>query len=969
MKIPTDHNKQEKLTLFAQISRQLIPRLLIVVTIFVFIMAVAFILTSRGQVEKQHNNYHNQLVKNIEKNTHNLVTIVKGLAENDLLVNGLIDFQMRDEYLPLFFQNLKISNDTNGSRVLFDYAGDIILSAQWQENKINALAPNWKQLVLQESTALVYIGSEGVLVISPIMFSGQAEGALGMYSPTLSPFIDAIASDITYVITDSNQSVIYDSNQPNATSQYQYSKVKSTAPYQHEHISAWQDMTIVSLQSYSSIYSESLWLLPFLIVSLLASIITSIFGARTAANQASSTLAALYKSLENSITNDEKITPLVKQNEAYELQQIRQQFNILVSQVFALSLNNTKVTNVINSLQELLLVVDENGKVLLENKANQQFFHNFDCSQQDVIAEALSRLNTLDDLRFLSTGTSSGMLQTIQWQIAPFIDEQGLQHGAVLSGENISATIALKKDINVRSQALETSPAAITIADISDPKQPLVYVNSAFCKITGYKKHEVLGRNCNFLQGSATESESKSVMRQAITGGKPCSTVITNYKKDGTAFINSLSLNPVTEADGSIKYYVGVQKDITIEKQSEAYLEKAKTKAEDIAKAQARFFASINHELRTPINGINGMVKALLSSQLTATQRKQAELANQSANNLLLLVNDVLDFSKAESGQLSMNIQRFELSAFCNDLAQVYEVQCNEKQIAFSWQGLPNTPIYIESDKLRLQQIIDNLFSNALKFTDKGNISVTTAISEHSSTETINTPKFKLSVSIKDTGIGIQANQIDTIFKMFGQVESSTRKITSGTGLGLNISKLLVNIMGGSIDVNSVYHEGSEFSFFVMVDKCDQATPSQSAQRRKCKLPHGARPPVVLIVEDNEINQQVVIANLPKSTKLLANNGLQALDILNKAKVSFDLILMDCQMPELDGWDTTRLIRSGHAGEHYKDIPIIALTAYTSASDQQACSDAGMDDYLSKPFEPQKLIETVNKWTAIRRNY
>lgn len=967
------NNKQ---TLYSQIKRFVMPKLMLALCAFVVSCCLVYFYTGIKQLESQHKSHVNQLTANISTNINNVVNTVEGLSRNDLLINGLIDFQMRDEYLPLFFQSLKMAKSENTSSVLFDFSGEIIMENNWLNNGLNTDSNNWQNITLEKGETYQYFGKSGLLVISPILMFGMPEGALGLYIPSISLLADTVINtNIQQYIFDDNGALLYSTETENKPASYQNFSDNNELQFIYE--TQWRNFKVVSAQSYTSGYSESIWLLPFLIIAVLGTLFSCLFSMKLSSKKASDTVKNMHERLVIKSNNLTKSCCEVE-SEAIELQQIQRSFDDLLDKVMSLSLSNDKITNVINSLQALLLVVDNEGNIILSNCDSDELFSTGYISQKSIIEEGLRGVNDRGFYSFTTRLKQKENIRTIEWEVNPFLDQDENHIGAIFNGEDVSLRLSLQKDVNLRNQALEISPAAITIADVSQPSAPLVYVNKAFTKITGYTSADAVGKNCNFLRGKATEEPPLATIKQALDALEPCQTTITNYKKNGEPFINSLSLQPVIELDGSVKYFVGVQQDITIEKQTETYLADARNKAEEIAKAQSRFFAGINHELRTPINGINGMVKALLKSQLTEQQRKQAELANLSANNLLLIVNDVLDYSKAESGQLSIESSTFDITSLLNGMSESYALQCKNKGLSFKWTGIPTSKLNINSDKLRLQQILDNLVGNAIKFTESGQINITTDISDIK-IEKGQKHKNKINVefAVQDTGIGIPADQIDNIFKMFGQVESNSRKVNSGTGLGLNISQQLINLMGGKLSVKSRFKRGSEFSFnivaeSILIEKEDNAETTMpnkiSIDKRQSNSDELLSPtPIVLVVEDNEINQAVVMAALPHARKLIAANGLKALDILNAVKAKVDVILMDCQMPELDGWETTRLIRDGHATNKYKDIPVIALTAYTALKDQQECSDAGMNDYVSKPFDPDVLIEKVNYWTQVSR--
>lgn len=972
-------------SLYHQIKRAVIPRLLLMILFVIGIASIVYFYAGQTQLIKQHENYINRLTTNLSTNVENLKSNLENMSQNDLLVNGLIDFQMRDDYLPIFFQGLRVFKTKDMGIALFDFSGKIFLDKGWPTERVSEFQSSWEETVFKQQRNYAIIDKKGVVVISPIFIAGSVEGALGSYLKNIDSLINVVfEQNLNQYIFDRNGNLLWSSTSNENIINYQ--TFTDSLLFVFHKTEQWRDLTIVSTQSYSTVYSDVLWLMPFFLIAVLGSISSALLSIRLSAKKASITLANMHESLVNMMNNQHQDThgDVIK-DEALELQNIRQSFSELLEHVTNLSISNDRVNNVINSLQSMLVVVNPKGQIILSNCKDDPLFNNDNGSRERFFQEGLSNVDKDGLYTFNTKSRDRNGARTIEWSVAPFKDKTGKKLGFIFNGKDISLRLNLQKDINLRQHAMEISPAAISIADVSKPGNPLIYVNQAFCTVTGFSKAEILGKNCKFLQGPATEPEQIDVIRRALRDQESCQVELTNYKKNGQTFVNSLSLQPVIEADGKVNYFVGVQQDVTIEKRTEQYLAQAREQAEQTTQAQGRFFASINHELRTPINGINGMLNALLNTDLSKQQRRHAELASMSANNLMLIVNDVLDYSKAGSGQLQIEPGPFDLTEFCNGLNEHYILQCQNKGLAFKWTGIPSDKLLIKGDRLRLQQILDNLVNNAMKFTETGEITVKVNLSEfEQTTAMLKGPSLlKIEFDVVDTGIGIAPDQIQNVFKMFGQVKSSSKKLVSGTGLGLNIARQLAQLMQGELSVSSKLNTGSTFSFYVVAEKinygaCQQAPTfsdidynvlSFCSTHFKPTMHVTEKPekPVVLIVEDNEINQAVVTAALPNAKKLVAFNGFQALDILKKVKIDIDVVLMDCQMPELDGWETTRLIRDGHANSKYVDIPIIALTAYTTSADQQECKQAGMNDYLSKPFNPEQLTNKVNFWTYVRR--
>lgn len=406
--------------------------------------------------------------------------------------------------------------------------------------------------------------------------------------------------------------------------------------------------------------------------------------------------------------------------------------------------------------------------------------------------------------------------------------------------------------------------------------------------------------------------------------------------------------------------------------------------------AKSEFLASMSHEIRTPMNGVLGMLGLLLNDGLDKRQHHHAELALSSANSLLSLINDILDFSKIDAGKLELEELDFNLRCMLGDFAEAMALKAQEKnlEISLDIRGIEHS--MVKGDPLRLRQILTNLVANAVKFTHQGKIVIFVELLAH------NKQQFNLHCKVTDTGIGIPQNKQTQLFDCFSQLDASTTRKYGGTGLGLSIVKKLCHLMGGNIKVNSDKGKGSCFEFNVLMHYSAQSQPvlptfditkfnslivDDNAVKQKILTEHEqqfiaedaqtrsgkqASPARILLVEDNRVNQ-LVAGGILKKLGLqvdIAENGLIALKRLIETADNevYSIILMDCQMPEMDGYDATKEIRAGAAGESYQSIPIIAMTANAIRGDREKCLNSGMSDYLSKPVNAERLKDKLSQW-------
>jgi two-component system, sensor histidine kinase and response regulator len=487
----------------------------------------------------------------------------------------------------------------------------------------------------------------------------------------------------------------------------------------------------------------------------------------------------------------------------------------------------------------------------------------------------------------------------------------------------------------------------------------IVEVNDAWLAGFGFRREQAIDRKTMEIGIWRTSEEYDRFLRFLDSPDRSKGFETTLRRSDGSMFHAKVDSKAIDVSGRN--YVLHLIEDCTERKRIEEEMQQAKEAAESANRAKSDFLATMSHEIRTPLNGVFGFVDLLLDTPLDAGQRESVNIIKRSADSLLGIINDVLDFSKIEAGKLVLESARYDLRTVCEDVVALMRPNADEKGLALTLEYTADTASELLGDSARVRQILLNLTGNALKFTSRGGV--------HIDVRLVHTGELKISVT--DSGDGIAPEIQQKLFERFTQADSSTTRRYGGTGLGLAICKRLTELMGVKIGVTSEVGVGSTFWFTqsalaIAADAGTGAATVPAAARASLHPVRPAQSVQVLVADDNSVNRMLAKRLLEKIGCRVdtANDGNEAIALLRNT--SYDMVFMDCHMPQMDGFEATRIMRKDQAGP--RRIPIVALTASVTARDREECLVAGMDDFLGKPLLVDQLHDVIEKWRALGFN-
>lgn len=484
------------------------------------------------------------------------------------------------------------------------------------------------------------------------------------------------------------------------------------------------------------------------------------------------------------------------------------------------------------------------------------------------------------------------------------------------------------------------------------PDGKILRANESFCEMSGYSSEDLLGCDGGDLLLDEEERERMKARNASRIFGEEDVYELRVFNKNRETRYWLVSAAPLLGDDGEVHGSIGIHWDVTHMKELEFELKEARRKAEESSKAKAMFLANMSHEIRTPLNGIVGMAEQLAQTQLDGNQRYFIDIMRSASSTLLSIINDVLDISKIESGKFSIETTSFNLNDNIRKTLSIFEEKARQSNILFEVDLMDDRGTMHLGDPHRLSQVLFNIVGNAIKFTQAGYVRVSSQLARGE-----NDVCF-VSFCIQDTGVGMDMAYLAKVFEAFSQEDASITRKFGGSGLGLSIARSIIQIMGGTIQIESEKGKGTRVDIRIPMRISNERTKQEIVEMTDLqKSLKGLR---VLAVEDNELNRMVLQVILKKCEVVvsIAHNGQEAIDLIQEKE--FDIVLMDVQMPILDGLEATKYIRE----ELKLTTPIIGLSANAMREEVEICKQAGMNDYLVKPYSERSLVEVMKKWSS-----
>lgn len=935
------------------LTKALILRSLPITLIVVSLLSLLILYLTRqlvvSELERKYDVLAEQVHEDIYIKLNSADQQAEILATNSLVINSLVDVLQRDAYMPVFFRSVKIAGVDSAQVYLADFKGNEIARNE-TSIALHQISSSWKESVLEQGMPYFSLEEDGLLIAKPVKIGNVPEGAIVVWlnADSVNSLLTLNLYGIQWLWLDSSDYAMYSSS-PDLVPVGSYLRFEALDNWYFKdyQFNTYPERIILAEKDDDAFITLNRLLIAVALLAA-ASVIAVIYGAFDTASGAVATLRRLTENVQQVKTTGELTSFKIPKETTVEMAELGHEINELLQEIDSSTLSRLYVESILNSMNELLVTCDLNGKINTLNAAACSALESMSVNTNRLpITQFFNYSKALDgsqpELSFESTLVlGNGSTRNVSWQRSLIKSEAGDIAGYLFVGTDITTIRSIESQLILKDQAIEAAPSGIIICDANVEDIPIIYANQSFVKITGYGLDELLDKNCRFLQGKETEQDKIDQIRKAVADRKTFHDVILNYRKDGTPFYNELIISPVKDSIGRVTHFLGVTNDVTERVKTQRELMIQKKKAETASEAKGQFLANMSHEIRTPLNGILGMSNLLKDTTLQDEQLHYVTTLQESSSSLLTLINDILDFSKIEAGKMEIDQVQFDLLQLVESTKTIMQIRAKEKGLTLVSTIGKSLPRCWIGDPGRLRQVLINLIGNAIKFTNVGGINLNvSAVGDRTSPNKIR--RGNLLFEVSDSGIGIPEDKVSQLFEEFQQLDASRTRKFGGTGLGLAISKKLVELMGGEIWVESKQNRGSVFSFTIGCEPDEELIEPIQASRLK-------QYSCLFIVRDDAVHAQVqedLDRLLGRVDTMKTNVELQ--EILSGALLArqeYQLIVIDPQFIE----EHYESFESDTLRKRFPDARLLAVTTAGFRRDAQWLRDFGCKGYLSMPL-------------------
>jgi signal transduction histidine kinase/DNA-binding response OmpR family regulator len=924
------------------------------------LLSVLFLIV-QDDIETRHENRVQLVESTYNRAISDQQKLLQTISTNSHVINALQNpSSYSSSSLGVYLSSLEFGVIRFADVTVISQYGNVIATSDTLKKQPDFNLKNmpWFNDVIVQKQTYYQAKVDSITFVIPVLSNSETLGAIIAEYESLEPFLLFNFEESVVLITNPEQRILYTSDRNEFTpfALIDWSLVNDWRLAFEAEI---DDLSIYGLEKSNLYFQEIYKLLGFALISVIFIIFSSLMSARLAGKLAAGTIDQFVSSLNNvkRKTDNGIVKFKLPFTEATELQQLSSEFQHLLKDLTESNLTMQRVSALMNSLNDLLVVFDQDGNITLSNRSFDKFLKATGIPSERALATLFFRRNHSELLdnhtpfppvekRYLiEESTTSNPYKTIHWSRHILMDDE-LITGVTFVGMDTTKSYELESEIHLKEAAIDGANSGIIILEIEEYFSKIIYANKGIGKLLNIDPKTLEGDLKFFIEHFNINRSAFQRINLATLSGLPVIEVLETNRNSTADLHIELTLSPVTlPRETSKVYYLGILKDVTEQQTTAKLLLEAKQKAEESAEMKSSFLASMSHEIRTPMNGVIGMLDILNESKLEAQQKNYVNIAQNSAESLLTIINDILDFSKVEAGKLEIDNIDFNLSDMLDGFIDSMAHQAHSKQLELILDTSEIEHQFVKGDPGRLRQIMTNLVSNAIKFTTHGEIIIRARLAFSTSGD------LMLEMTITDSGIGIPHEKQAHLFEPFTQVDGSNRRKQQGTGLGLAIVKQLSEAMNGHVWVTSETDVGSTFGFKVQLYTSKRTAPNlpvmDIAGRR------------ILVVDDNKQNCQVMCKQLEKwqvETRR-ASSGLEALEILESDPTAYDAAIIDMNMPSMDGALLGQSIKSQPVMNQLK---LVLMTSISQRGDAQYFANLGFDAYFPKPATSTDIIDALS---------